>query len=175
MGKTAFGSLGVKNKLEIDVPDGLASGGDIVIAPVGDVANIGVRLSGKGTGFVSGAMLAVYNDTSAAGAQVDAWFFVASRKLRVKQVRAVHRVVGGASAAVMVEKVTTGQAPAAGADVLAANIDLTATADTPVNPTLSATDADLVLAAGEGLCVDYSGTLTGLRGVSITVLLVPEP
>lgn len=176
MGKTAFGSLGVPYKLTIEVPEGLASGGDILIYPEADsLANIGVVFKGKGTGIAAGALAVDVTDASAAGGQVDFWGYVAPRKLRVIDIREVHGVIGGAGATVMPRKVTSGQAPSAGLALLTAAFDLVGVAaNTPSTGTLTATDADRILAVGNGIALDYSGTLTGLRSVTISITLIPE-
>lgn len=105
-------------------------------------------------------------------ASVDKWMFVADRAYRVMAVREVHNVVGGLGAVVRPRKVTSAgtAAPgdAAGATVkelTAADVDLTTTINVVQSPALSATAADLDLAAGDKIGLNFSGTLTGLVGV----------
>ena len=57
-------------------------------------------------------------------------------------------------------------------ELTTAAIDLTATANVAQTPTLTATDADRLLAAGDKVGLDYSGTLTGLVG-KLTMYLMP--
>ena len=57
--------------------------------------------------------------------------------------------------------------------MLAAPLDLTTTANTPVSATLSATAANTKLAAGDQLGLDFSGTQTGLTGGVVTIVLQP--
>lgn len=156
---------------------GAATGADPLIEPDGDDANAGLIIRGKGTGIASAAIVTIFEDTGAAVGQFDAWFFVAPRKLRVIDVREVHAVAGTDAGAVTAQltKVTSGQAPLAGVAVLAATVDLKAAANTPVNPALTTTDANRVLAAGNGLAIDFTGVFTSLRGVIVIVTLVPEP
>lgn len=103
-------------------------------------------------------------------ASVDQYIWVAPVKCRVISIKEVHSVAGGASAAVRPRKITadvTAPGAAAGATVIeltTANIDLTVTANTMQTPTLSATEADLIFAAGDRLALDFSGTLTALVG-----------
>lgn len=100
---------------------------------------------------------------------VDEYFFIADKPYRVTGIQEVHSVVGGSGAAVRPRKITDASAPGAVAsatvkELTTANIDLTATINTVQTPTLSATAADLLLAAGDKLALDFSGTLTGLVG-----------
>lgn len=101
---------------------------------------------------------------------VDEWVWIAPERCKLIGISEVHSVVGGALAAVRPRKVTAVTTPgaAAGATVLeltTANIDLTATVNTPQEPALSATPSDLRFAAGDLLAHDFSGTLTGLVGM----------
>lgn len=102
-------------------------------------------------------------------ASVDTDVFIADRAYKVIGVRESHSVVGGASAAVRPRKITDTSAPGAAAgatvkELTTAAVDLTAAVNTVVTPTLSATAADLTLAAGNRISLDFSGTLTGLVG-----------
>ena len=106
---------------------------------------------------------------------VDVDVFQADRAYKVVAIRESHSVVGGAAAAVRPRKITDTSAPgaAAGANVkelTTANVDLTAAINTVVSPALSATASDLVLAAGNRIALDFSGTLTGLVG-NLTIVL----
>ncbi len=108
-------------------------------------------------------------------ASVAKWIFIADRAYQVTAVREVHSVAGGASAAVRPRKITDTSAPGAAAgatvkELTTAAIDLTATINTVVSPALSATVADLQLAAGDRIALNFSGTLTGLVGLIEIVL-----
>lgn len=69
----------------------------------------------------------------------------------------------------MVKGVPSGTAKAAGTDVLSAGINLKAAADTNQAGALHATVANRTLAAGDGLALVPTGTLTTLDGVGVTV------
>lgn len=104
-----------------------------------------------------------------AAASVDNWAFIAPRACKIVSIKEVHSVVGGSSAAVSPRKVTDVSAPGAAAgatvkELCTAGFDLTATANTVVTGTLSATASDYAFAAGDKLGLDFSGTLTGLVG-----------
>lgn len=110
--------------------------------------------------------------TELLAASVDKWAFVAPFPCEVIDVREIHSVVGGASAAVRPRLITNVSAPgaAAGANVIemTAAFDLTATVNTVVTGTIVAAAARL--AAGEKIGLDFSGTLTGLVGhLSFTI------
>lgn len=112
-------------------------------------------------------------------ASVDKWVFVADRAYRVALVEEIHSVVGGGSAAVRPRKVTAAGTDAPGAaagatvkELTTAGIDLTAAINVTQTPALSATAADLLLADGDKIGLDFSGTLTGLVG-SLTITLQP--
>jgi hypothetical protein len=68
-------------------------------------------------------------------------------------------------------------APGAGNNLLTNNtnagFDMKGTANTMQTGTLTATSADLRLAAGDRLSVDFAGTVTTLAGVVVTVVLRP--
>lgn len=117
-----------------------------------------------------------YNDTAAAGLQVDGYIFVSDDYYEIIEMREVHDVVGGSSAAVVIRRCASGTTIGSGDAVGATAFDLTATADTPQRravsaDTMSATKDFRMLSPGQSLGADYSGTLTGLLGVAITITL----
>ena len=95
---------------------------------------------------------------------VDKIGFVAPFACKLVRAQEAHSVVGGAGAQIDVKKCTGTQAPASGTTMLASVFDLTTTINTTVDKTLSSTTADLTLAAGDRIGIDFSGTLTGLVG-----------
>ena len=70
-----------------------------------------------------------------------------------------------------VSKDTGTQAPGAGTGLLTAAFDLKAAINTVQAGSLSATEADLILAAGDRLAVVFGGVLTAVAGVVVTVEL----
>jgi hypothetical protein len=113
----------------------------------------------------------------AAAALVDQSFFIANRAYEVVAVKEVHATAESTAATlrVQVTKDTSTNAPGAGANLLTNNsnagFDLKATANTVQSGTLTATGADLILAAGDRLSVDFSAAATEGAGVTITVSL----
>jgi hypothetical protein len=102
---------------------------------------------------------------------IDQPFFVATRAFRVTKI--LYRVlVTAASATAVVTKCATTVAAASGTALHSGTIALDNTADANATLTLSATAADLSLAAGDALALDVSGTTTNAKGV-VTVELIP--
>lgn len=137
-----------------------------------------VDLSGAAEEVEGDAMRTVVT-TDLMAASVDKWIFVADRAYQVMGFGEVHSVIGGASAVVTPRKVTAAgtAAPgdAAGATVkelTAAAIGLETTINVSQAPALSATAADLLLAAGDKVGLNFNGTLTGLVG-HLTMSLKP--
>lgn len=117
---------------------------------------------------------ATFNTAAGAAAgDYDGRFFIADRAYEVVAVREQHQTAGndGGTVTVMVKKVPSGTAKASGTDILAAGINLKATADTIQSPALHATAANYQLAAGDSLGAVVTGTPTAVDGVSITVIL----
>src|SRR6059058_2039095 len=110
---------------------------------------------------------------------VDQALFIcpAGQSYQVVSADEVHATASTDAAAVNLQltKDTGTQAPGAGVDLLtnntAAGFNLKGTANTVQSATLSATTADLTLAAGDRLSIDFAGTLTALAGVVLTVWL----
>lgn len=118
--------------------------------------------------------------TELLAASVDKWVFVADRAYEVVAISEVHSVVGSTSAAVRPRKVTAAGTDAPGAaagttvkELTTADIDLTATINVEQAATLTATAADLLLADGDKIGLNFGGTLTGLVG-ALTIILEPR-
>ena len=118
-----------------------------------------------------------YVQTAAAGTAPDAFVFInptsSGEYYEVVEARAIYDVVGGASAAADVKISPSGTALASGTSVLSSTFDLTATARTPRKATLTSTAANRIVKPGDSVSVDTSGTLTGLTGLVVEVVLKP--
>ena len=107
--------------------------------------------------------------------------FIANAKYQVTAVRYRHHVAGtnGSAVTLQVTKDPSGTAPGAGTALLTNNtnagFDCKAAVDTNQVGTLTATTASLQLAAGDGLSLAYTGTLTTLAGVAVTIALKRIP
>lgn len=134
---------------------------------------LGYRASARAplTKLVENIVLAEHIDANT----VDKNFFVAHRALRIVSVTEAHAVAGNDVGAVTlaVKKCTATQAPSAGTAVHTGTADLKGAANTVQTLTLSATPADLTLAAGDRLAIDVTGTLTTLAGGIVVVALRP--
>lgn len=103
----------------------------------------------------------------------DASFFVADRAYVVKGIRGVNDVIGtGGACTAVIRKVPTGTALTSGRALHSGSYNLVGTAATNQILTLSATASDLLLAAGDRLAIDYTGTATSAIGC-VTVTLAP--
>jgi len=98
---------------------------------------------------------------------VDKRVFTADAACTVTKIDLTVTVAGtdGSAVTVMPEKVPSGTAIGSGSDLLASTLDLKGTANTIQNGTLHATAANLVLAAGDSIALDFAGTLTAATGV----------
>lgn len=103
---------------------------------------------------------------------LDTQFFIADRAYVVTEINAVWGVAESTGAMdIMVERLQGTEACAAGDDLQAAVVDATATANTVTTPALTATTANLDLAAGNRLCVDLTATPNEVTNMVVTVTL----
>lgn len=106
-----------------------------------------------------------------AAADVAKTFFVAPAACKAVSAYETHVTVAGQAGTLQIEKLTSGQAPAAGVVALASAFDLTSVANTPVSIDAVAT-AGGTLAAGDRLCLKLaSGAATSYALGTITVTL----
>lgn len=106
-----------------------------------------------------------------AAADVAKTFFIAPAACKVVSAYERHVTVAGQAGTLTIEKLNTGEAPAAGDVVLASAWDLTSTANTPVSKAAVA-DGKEVLVAGDALCLKLaSGAATSYALGTITVTM----
>lgn len=105
---------------------------------------------------------------------VDKVVYVAQRSVRVDSIIGRVTVAGtdGSAVTATVRKVPSGTAITSGTALHSSTFNLKGTADTNQTLTLSTTASDLLLAAGDAIALDFTGTLTSATGV-ITVGLSP--
>lgn len=149
---------------------GNANGGDVNLVPTaasGTGSPGEVVINGSAAGFEP--IVLFYNPTS-----VDNVQFVAARAYRVKAItcRPLVGDTGGLAVTVMVKKAASGAAITAGVALLATAFDLEGVDNTNQVGALTATVADLDIAAGTAIGLDFTGALTDAAG-TITVTLVP--
>lgn len=98
-------------------------------------------------------------------------FFIAKNPVEVFWVAEAHLVAGSDAGAVTMDivKLTDGQAVAAGTSILASTFDMKSTANTVVSKEGKELSSSRVLKTGERLALDFTGTLTDLAGVQVTL------
>lgn len=108
-------------------------------------------------------------------AATDRAIFVAPVACQVVAVSQVHGVAAGGASKLQLTKDTGTTAPGGGTDLLTNNtntgFDLNATANTVQAGTLTATAADLQLAVGDRLSLDFANTIQSTAGLAVTVWL----
>ena len=106
-------------------------------------------------------------------ATVDCTFFVADRPYIVKAIRGRVDVAGtGGACTATIRKVPSGTALTSGTALHTGSYNLVGTVATGQALTVSTTASDLLMAAGDALCYDLTGTATSAVG-NITVTLAP--
>jgi len=128
------------------------------------------------TGSVTGASVVGNRFTASfvgqtTEAATDRVFFVATQACTVVAISEVHAVAAGGASTLQVTKDTGTNAPGAGTDLLSAAFDLNATANTVQTGALTATAADLTLAAGNRLAIDFANAIQSTAGLCVTVTL----
>jgi hypothetical protein len=104
---------------------------------------------------------------------VDCTFFTADRPYVVKAIRGRVDVAGtGGACTATIRKVPSGTALTSGTALHTGSFNLVGTAAAQQALTLSATASDLLLAAGDSLCYDLTGTATSAVG-NLSVHLNP--
>jgi hypothetical protein len=100
-------------------------------------------------------------------ASVDATVFTATRSVRIEAITGRPTVAGtdGGAVTAVIRKVPSGTAIGSGTALHSSTYNLKGTADTNQSLTLSTTASDLLLAAGDSVAVDFTGTLTSATGV----------
>lgn len=108
-------------------------------------------------------------------ASVDKIAFVATRAYTVKAITARVEVAGTDAGAVTgaIKKAASATAIASGTALHSGTINLKGTAATNQALTLSTTDTDLDIAAGDAIGIDFTGVLTAATG-AVTITLAPK-
>lgn len=135
--------------------------------------NVGTKAAASFVvGGTSGAVVVtcLYGEATA----LDGAFFVADRAYQIQSIIARPLVAGTDVSAVTAEirKAPSGTAAASGTIVHSGTINLKGTINTNQSLTLSTTPANILLASGDSLCLDVTGTTTAARGI-VTARLLP--
>ena len=122
-----------------------------------------------------GTIQASFVQGATAADALDTIFFIADRDYVVTKITAIWGTAESTgSMDIMVEKLTGTTACASGTDLMSAAIAGTGTANTLNTATLTATSANLLVAAGNRLCVDLTATPNEVVNMVVTVTLVPR-
>lgn len=113
--------------------------------------------------------------TAAATATNYGVFFIVPFQCIINKIQEVHMTAGSSTPTLTIEKLTGTQALDAGVSALSSTIDLAATANTVVTPTLTTTNANRNLAIGDRLSMDDAGTLTAVANVTVVIELLLTP
>lgn len=106
-----------------------------------------------------------------AGSKATQSFFIAPVPMKVLKVSEVHTAANASTLTADVTKSSGTGAPGSGTSILAAQIDLEGTANTVQSPALSATAANLLMAAGDRLSFKPTGAGTAIANIVVTVHL----
>jgi hypothetical protein len=126
-------------------------------------SNTGAIKTGLGTNNFSATYY--FTGTPAATAQA---FFVAPFACTLQNVSEVHGVAAGGTSTLKVTHETGTTAPGSGTDVLSADFNLNATANTPQNATLVAAQKPFV--AGDRLSVNFVNAIQSSAGIVVTAM-----
>lgn len=98
--------------------------------------------------------------------------FIATRPCSIKSVSEVHTVLGSSTPTLQIEKLTGTTAPGSGTPILLTAFDLHATANIVQRGVLVSTKQTTSgLLLSDRLALKVSGTLTALKGVTVTIEL----
>ena len=168
----------------IEGPTGMTAGGALYLSDTaGGYAETASTTSEQKVGVSLSATLAMVDLTPTgkfpvsinfAAAGVASIFHTASFRCRVTKITEVHATVAGQAGNLTVERLQGTEAPASGDDLTTAGFDLTATINTVVAGTLTATVAHRILEVGDRLALKVaSGSAASLANANVTVELEP--
>jgi hypothetical protein len=111
-------------------------------------------------------------DITASG---DVSLFIADQAYRMTRFDVAWTIAAGAGGTLQVTKCTGTQAPSAGAAMLAAAVATDGAANTVAARALSATEANLEIAAGDRICANFAVSIATLEGMVMVLHLLPLP
>jgi hypothetical protein len=149
------------------------AGGNVNLVPGAGGTTTGGTAGAAGEVEFNGAGLVTHYFQSGAASATNETFFLATRAYRVKAVKEIHDVAAGGASTIDIIKDTGTGAMTGGSSILSATINLNATARTVQSPALTATTANLLLAAGDRLSIKFNNTIQSTVGLSVAVELCP--
>lgn len=107
--------------------------------------------------------------------QIDQSCFTANRPYLVYRVNEIHTTAEATAGTLtlQIRRQQGTEAVASGDALLASTLNMKGTAQTLQTGTMSATEADLILATGDRIGLDFSASATELAGVTVTLFLYP--
>lgn len=106
---------------------------------------------------------------------VDQSCFIADKIYTVAQITVIFTVSEGSGTLTLIPRKQEGVEAAASGQALATAMDMTGTAETLITATLTGTGADLILAVGDRLGLDFTDDTAGvLAGLVVTFTLNPS-
>lgn len=110
------------------------------------------------------------------GDNVDQCIFIAPYAMTISGIVEIHATAGNDAGAVTLAltKDTGTTAPGAGTSMMSGTFNLKATANTQQSATLTSTTSVLTLAAGDRIGANFTGTITTLAGVVVTLYFSPH-
>jgi hypothetical protein len=102
----------------------------------------------------------------------DEVFFIADRTYTVEAIQEIHKTAGNDASAVTaaLKKAANGTACASGTAIMSSTFNLKGTANTLQTATVA---TGTTLAENDRVCIDFTGTLTTLAGVTVNLVLSP--
>lgn len=106
---------------------------------------------------------------------VDQCVFIVPYAMKVVGIQEIHATAGDDAGAVTINltKDTATTAPGAGTTIMSGTFNAKGTANVLQSATLTGTAADLTLAAGDRIGVNFTGTIATLAGLVITLIVEP--
>lgn len=137
------------------------------------MATIKTRQTGERSGARHGMVVLNVGPLAAASA-VDGNIFVADKRYRVVSIEAAWDTVS-TSGYVQITKCASTTVASVGTALMSAGFNTSTAVNTVNTGTLVATEASLQVEDGDRLCLYQTGTITGLVGMAITIVLLPLP
>lgn len=100
-------------------------------------------------------------------------FWIADQAYTIKGASLIYATANGAAMTAQIVKVADGNAITSNSAIQSGSFDMNTTTNTAQSATLSGSLKDLQVVAGDTLAIIFTGTLTSLAGVQVTITLAP--
>jgi len=168
---------------ENEIPGGYAYSNNFILkwrnaADTADIAGVGVDSNNNLT--VGGAVTVPMRQTinlpiPLNAGSVDQCIFIAPYALTITAIKEIHATLGtnGSAVTLNLTKDVSGIVPGAGLTLQSGTFDMKGTNNTLQTATLSSTPTTLTLAAGDRIGANFTGTITALAGVLVSIEFTP--